>query len=92
MNTSCETKESCREKLMRRLRASLPGLIGAALGTLGGWLYYREVGCSSGSCAITSNPWASMIWGALLGYFIGDLFQSKKPKTENHEKKYGDDR
>ena len=25
-------------------------------GGVGGWLYYRYVGCATGTCAITSNP------------------------------------
>ena len=25
-------------------------------GGVGGWLYYRYVGCAAGACAITSNP------------------------------------
>ncbi|MEI3072144.1 MAG: hypothetical protein ACLR8L_11105 [Oscillospiraceae bacterium] len=25
-------------------------------GGVGGWLYYRYVGCATGACAITSNP------------------------------------
>jgi len=36
-------------------------------GAFAGFLYYWFVGCSSGSCAITSNPYMSVIWGGLLG-------------------------
>lgn len=25
-------------------------------GGVGGWLYYRYVGCAAGACTITSNP------------------------------------
>ncbi|MCE1200306.1 MAG: hypothetical protein LWW85_15175 [Marinilabiliales bacterium] len=44
--------------------------LAALAGGLVGFLYYYFVGCSSGSCAITSNPYASILWGALLGYFL----------------------
>jgi hypothetical protein len=45
-----------------------PILVGAG----GGYLYYRLVGCRSGGCPITSNPWASTIYGAVIGaMFIG---------------------
>lgn len=37
-------------------------------GTLG-FAYYRFVGCSSGACPLTSNPWISTLYGALVGYF-----------------------
>ncbi len=42
-------------------------LIGVVIGGAGGYLYYYYVGCNSGSCPITSNPWASVLWGAIIG-------------------------
>ncbi|MFP4015192.1 MAG: DUF6132 family protein [Chitinispirillaceae bacterium] len=41
--------------------------LGIAAGALVGFLYYRFVGCSSGACPITSNPYTTMIFGALIG-------------------------
>jgi hypothetical protein len=40
-----------------------PVLIGSA----GGYLFYRFVGCKSGTCPITRSPWLSTIYGAILG-------------------------
>jgi hypothetical protein len=37
------------------------------LGAAGGYAYYHFVGCASGTCAITSNPWMSTAYGALVG-------------------------
>jgi hypothetical protein len=48
-------------------RLALFLLGGAAVG----FLYYRFVGCRSGSCAITSNPYISTLYGALLGLLLG---------------------
>ncbi len=42
-------------------------VIGAVLGAAAGFAYYRFVGCSSGACPITSNPWISTGYGALIG-------------------------
>ena len=39
----------------------------AALGAAGGLLYQRNVGCTSGGCPITSDPWISTLYGAVLG-------------------------
>lgn len=39
-------------------------------GGLLGFLYFYFIGCVSGSCAITSNPYSSMFMGGLLGFLI----------------------
>ena len=44
--------------------------LAAATGGLIGFLYYYFIGCTSGSCAITSNPYLSIICGGLLGIFL----------------------
>ena len=44
--------------------------LAVAIGGISGFLYYYFVGCKSGSCAITSNPYMSMLWGGLLGFFL----------------------
>ena len=50
-------------------------LIGILLGAIAGWLYWNFVGCSSGTCAITSKPINSTLYGALMGYLIAGIFQ-----------------
>jgi hypothetical protein len=42
-------------------------LIGVIIGGTAGYLYYYFIGCNSGSCPITSNPWNSVFYGSLLG-------------------------
>lgn len=43
-----------------------------AIGAVGGYLWYRLVGCRTGTCPITSNPWVSTIYGAVIGaMFVG---------------------
>ena len=46
-------------------------LLGGLLGALGGFLYWRFVGCASGTCPITSSPLYSSLWGAAMGVRYG---------------------
>lgn len=50
-------------------------LIGIVIGAIAGWLYWHFVGCSSGTCAITSKPINSTLYGALMGYLVAGMFQ-----------------
>ncbi|MDD4637367.1 MAG: DUF6132 family protein [Bacteroidales bacterium] len=56
-------------------------IIGVLTGSLAGYLYYLYVGCTTGSCPITSNPYMSIAYGALMGYLVFDLFKKKKHGT-----------
>jgi hypothetical protein len=64
----------------KKTRFNFLPVIGAVAGALGGYIYYLEVGCKSGTCAITSNPYMSMLWGAAVGYLVFDLFKRKPRK------------
>lgn len=69
----------------RNTQKNIAGLI---LGALGGFLYYRLVGCNSGGCAITSNPYMSILWGAAMGYLLADIFKIReKTKAEDPAEK-----
>lgn len=57
---------------------------GIVIGAIGGYLYWYYVGCMSGTCAITSSPVNSTLYGGLMGGLIVNLFDSKKKdKTTN---------
>lgn len=62
-------------------------LIGGVAGAVAGFLYWRFVGCTSGSCPIRSVWYWSTLWGAAAGYLLGDLLHDllrkrKKRGTE----------
>lgn len=40
---------------------------GVVVGGILGYGWYRLVGCRTGACPITANPWISSAYGALLG-------------------------
>lgn len=45
-------------------------VIGLVVGGLLGYAMYRFIGCSSGTCPFTSNPWISTIIGMIFGALI----------------------
>jgi hypothetical protein len=45
-------------------------VIGAAIGGLLGFLYYKFIGCASGTCPITSKPLNSVLYGAVMGLLL----------------------
>ncbi len=81
-NKEIDNKEEMQEKSFFQKHFSLVSLIGIVIGGAAGYLYYVNVGCASGSCAITSSPWMSTIWGALIGYLLGDFASGRKRKKK----------
>jgi hypothetical protein len=55
-------------------------LIGVIVGAIAGYLYYYFVGCSTGTCAITSKPLNSTAYGALMGGLVFNLFKRETKK------------
>jgi len=52
---------------------TLKMIIGILVGGFLGFLYYKKVGCPSGTCPITSNRYISTIYGAILGLLVSNL-------------------
>lgn len=44
--------------------------LGVVIGGLLGFAYYKLVGCSTGSCPITSSPYSSTLYGAVMGLLV----------------------
>ncbi len=49
------------------MRLVLFVVLGAALG----FAWHRFVGCRTGTCAITANPYTATLYGAAMGFLIG---------------------
>lgn len=45
-------------------------IMGVVLGGVAGFAYYKFVGCSTGACPLTSNPWITTLYGAALGLLV----------------------
>jgi hypothetical protein len=53
----------------------IPIVVGVLVGGAAGFLFYRFVGCRSGACRITSNPYLATIYGAVLGGLVANLLK-----------------
>jgi hypothetical protein len=57
-------------------------ITGVLTGSVAGFLYWKFIGCASGTCFIQSNPVRMILYGALMGGLILNMFQ---PKTTNQQ-------
>ena len=71
-----------RKPNSKKWKRYLPMMILALVGALGGYLYYRLLGCASGACPITSNPYISTIYGGVIGTLLGYVVTPGKKKEE----------
>jgi hypothetical protein len=68
------------KKILKKYRLAIIGLF---VGAAGGYLYFALVGCSTGTCPITSNPWRISLYGALMGMLLFDMFRKEPSKPKN---------
>ena len=66
--------------MMIIIKKNILTIAGILLGALAGYIYWQQVGCSSGSCAITSKPVNSTLYGAVMGGLLFSIFKTKKIK------------
>jgi len=52
------------------LGMTLRTVIGIVVGAVLGLAYQRLIGCRTGACPITANPWVSTLYGATMGFLL----------------------
>jgi H+/Cl- antiporter ClcA len=73
-----------KNKIIPYLKAKKFIVLGAVVGAFGGYAYYYFVGCASGTCAITSSPINSTLYGIFMGGLLFDLIETAiTKKTKN---------
>lgn len=59
--------------------------LGAMAGAVAGFLYWKFVGCVTGTCAITSNPYRSTVYFAIMGGLLFSMFKKEKTTTVSNK-------
>lgn len=57
-------------------------IVGIAIGAVAGYFYWKFIGCTTGSCAITSNPFNSTLYGAVMGGLLVSTFKKDKKQYD----------
>ena len=60
-------------------------IAGILLGAAGGYLYWQQIGCSNGTCAITSKCHNSTAYGALMGGLLFSMFKKEKKNADDKQ-------
>jgi hypothetical protein len=61
-------------------------LTGTILGAFAGYFYYRLIGCSNGTCLISSKPVNSTIYFAVMGAILFSLFKRETGSERNDKR------
>ena len=70
--------ELSQSQIIKWSKRFLPVVIGAT----GGYAYYYFIGCASGACPISSNPYISTIYGGIIGALLIPRAPKLKEGTE----------
>ena len=77
------------QKIKEFIRKHLIIIIFSVAGAIGGFLYWKFVGCLSGTCPIKSVWYLSTLWGLAFGYLAGsivkDLIIKYREKKKSRE-------
>ncbi|MBS1667332.1 MAG: hypothetical protein JST58_08150 [Bacteroidetes bacterium] len=65
-------------------------LAGALVGSIGGYLYWHQVGCASGTCLITSKPLNSTLYGGVMGALFFGIFKKENKSSAVKKEKRND--
>jgi len=57
-------------------------IIGIVLGAIAGYFYWRFVGCTTGSCPITSKWYNTVLYGMVVGLLLGAPSRKKEKPVQ----------
>jgi hypothetical protein len=65
------------------MQKNILGIIGVVIGAIAGFAYWKFIGCTSGTCMITSKPLNSTLYGSLMGYLLFSIFKKEQKIQKN---------
>jgi hypothetical protein len=80
-NDICDTK-----RMKEFIRKHIVTIIFSVAGAVGGFLYWRFVGCASGTCIIKSVWYLTTLYGLVLGWVTGGLAEDLIGKIRKTKK------
>ncbi len=67
----------CKMRVLLKYKIAVLGIL---FGAIAGYAYYHFIGCASGTCAITSSPVNSTLYGSMMGGLLFSSFKKDKVK------------
>ena len=67
--------------MTNKLKDNLITVIGAVLGAVSGFLYWKYIGCASGTCPLTSSWKIMLVYGGVTGGLLGNMLQGLLKKS-----------
>jgi hypothetical protein len=65
---------------LKKETAMIKTVLGTVIGALAGFAFYKLVGCPAGTCPITSSPFLSTFFGAIIGILVAGISITKSDK------------
>jgi len=66
------------QQFIQKNRLALAGVV---TGAIFGFFYWKWVGCSSGTCMISSKPLNSSVYFAVMGGLVFSMFKKESKET-----------
>jgi hypothetical protein len=66
------------QQFIQKNRLALAGVVA---GAIFGFFYWKWVGCSSGTCMISSKPLNSSVYFAVMGGLVFSMFKKESKET-----------
>ncbi len=65
-------------------------ILWSVVGAAAGYAWYYFVGCTTGSCAIGSNPYISTMYGGVVGFIASGGIDRKKAEPDSAKAREGE--